>query len=194
MEANSQRLTFAENKFQIEIALKYARSMVRYKYAMWKPSMGFPNEDNAPFWKLNNPVPSKKILKKKGMCCTGLVNLVRRKMKLKVPGGRSKHAGTTSAWFNYLKYKKRLQKINFNKSYPKGTLLVQNFNPKDQGHVGIVLTTSKKDITFSKFIHAISDRINNIKYNSVTIEKVKNYPRYKRFTHICLPEDWILKN
>ena len=67
-------------------------------------------------------------------------------------------------------------------------MLVQNFNPKDQGHVGIVLTTSKKDITFSKFIHAISDRINNIKYNSVTIEKVK-YPRYRRFLHICLPED-----
>jgi hypothetical protein len=39
--------------------------------------------------------------------------------------------GNTEAWFEYLNNTKRLQKINFNKVYPNGTLLLQDFNPKD---------------------------------------------------------------
>ena len=31
------------------------------------------------------------------------------------------------------------------------------------------------------------------KYNKVVIEKFKVYPYYKRYTHFCLPEDWLIK-
>ena len=193
MTKQCHQLTFDE-KHQINKAIKYAKGMVNFKYSLWKPSMGFPKEDNSPFWKLNKPTPNISLLKKKGMCCTGLTNLVRRHLNLRVPGGRSIYVGTTSAWYNYLRAKKRLQKINFSKQYPKGTLLIQNFNPKDQGHVGILVNSSIKGILESKMIHAISDRIEGKKYNSVVIEKVKSYPKFKRYTHICLPKDWLIKN
>ena len=43
-------------------------------------------------------------------------------------------------------------------------------------------------------IHAIMhDEYKDI-YNKVVIEKFKDYPYYKRYTHMCYPEDWLLKN
>ena len=39
---------------------------------------------------------------------------------------------------------KRLEKIDFLRCYPKGTLLLQDYNPKDQGHVGIMLSPVRK--------------------------------------------------
>ena len=49
-----------------------------------------------------------------------------------------------------MKNEKRLEKINFNKVYPKGTLLIQNFNPKDQRHVVFTINSSKNGLLESK--------------------------------------------
>ncbi|VVU94480.1 hypothetical protein CPAV1605_202 [seawater metagenome] len=185
----------------INKALKYAKSMEDFQYACWKPSMGFPNEDGPPFWKFNAPVPDLNIIKKNGVCCTGLANLVRRYLGLQIPGNvtlnkqkRSKYTGTTAEWFYYLKKNKRLEKIDFLKCYPKGTLLLQDYNPKDQGHVAITINSSKKGVLFSKQIHAIRDYCKKKKYSSVVIEKLIDYPKHTRYTHVCLPENWLLKN
>jgi len=185
----------------IDKALKYAKSMEGFSYACWKPSMGFPYEDGPPFWKVNEKVPDIKEIKKYGLCCTGLANLVRRYLKLQVPGSvdlnnkkKSKYTGTTGEWFYYLKKNKRLEKIDFLRCYPKGTLLLQDYNPKDQGHVAIMLSSSKKGLLFSKKIHAIRDQCKNKKYSTVVVEKLIEYPRHTRYTHICLPENWLLKN
>ena len=190
-----------EDKKIINKAIRYAKSFENYRYRCWKLSMGFPNKDGAPFWKMNEIVPHKDLIKKEGLCCTGLTNLVRRYLNLQIPGKVtlnkqkfSKDAGTTSAWFNYLKKNKRLRKIDFKKVYPKGTLLLQNFNRKDFGHVAILINSSKKGLLYSKKIHAINDYCSDRKYNSVVIERVKDYYRYERYTHVCLPENWLLKN
>lgn len=102
--------------------------------------------------------------------------------------------GGTGAWFSYLKKEKRLEKIDFEKQYPKGTLLLQNYNPKEQGHVAITINSSKKGLLHSKIIHAINGTWDGKKYNSTVIEKLMDYPNYKRHTHVCLPQNWLLKN
>jgi hypothetical protein len=119
-------------------------------------------------------------------------------MKLEIPGditGKKKGesigdwVGDTWAWFDYLKREKRLEKIDFNKVYPKGTLLLQNYNPK--GQVGVTINSSKLGLLNSKIIHNTSDK--NLNLYDTYIHKLKEYENYKRFTHICLPQDWILK-
>lgn len=193
-----------EQKKVVNKAIKYAKQFDNYPYKLCGNKPPNPNRDYEPFWFQNDKPPELNIVKKKGLSCVGLTNLVRRFMGLEVPGkvtGQKltpltrKWPGSTSAWFHYLKTKKRLEKIDFKKVYPKGTLLLQNFNPKDQGHVAFTINSSKKGLLNSKIIHSINhDKETGKIYKQVTIEKVKDYNRYKRFTHICLPQNWLLKN
>lgn len=71
-----------------------------------------------------------------------------------------------------------------------------NFNPKDQGHVAFTINSSKKGLLDTKIIHSINDKDKKTGkvYKNVTIQKVKEYHNYKRHTHICLPQNWLLKN
>ena len=154
-----------------------------------------PTKDGEPFWIENTKPPSIEYIKKKGAVCVGLGNLVRRYMGLEVPGnitGKKKHfwPGGTESWFKYLKKEKRLEKIDFEKVYPKGTLLIQPFNPKDQGHIAITINSSKKGLLYSKIIHNVHDK----GLFGTYIHKVIEYPNYKRHTHVCLPKNWLLKN
>jgi len=156
-------------------------------------------KDGPPFWNTNTPPPSIDHVKKYGSCCTGLPNLVRRYLGLEIPGnitGYKKNIciGGTDAWFSYLKSKNMLQKIDINKDYPKGTLLLQNYNKNDQGHLSITINSNIKGLQFSDIIHNINGTWNNKKYNSVVIEKFIEYPYKERYTHISLPENWLLIN
>lgn len=192
-------------KNKVNKAIKYAKEFENYPYKLCGNQPPNPKQDYEPFWFQNEKPPELNVVKKKGLSCVGLANLVRRYMGLQVPGKvtgqklstlTNKWPGSTSAWFEYLKNEKRLEKIDFKKVYPKGTLLLQNYNPKDQGHVAITINSSKKGLLDTNIIHSINDKdkeTNKI-YKHVTIEKVKNYYNYKRHTHICLPQNWLLKN
>ena len=70
--------------------------------------------------------------------------------------------------------------------------MLQDFNVIDQGHVAVV-TETNGTLLESIIIHNINDNCNE-KYNKVIIEKLNDYPNNKRFTHICLPENWLLKD
>lgn len=173
----------------INKALRYAKKLVGVKY---KVSKDPPSKDSGPFWNRDGPSPSIEDIKKDGLACVGVTNLIRRHLGLKIPteSGKWKDVfpGGSGAWFHYLKDKKRLQKINYSKTYPKGTLLLQDYNPKDMGHVAIVWTENKKGLSHSKILH--STHISK----AVVIEKLDDYKMNKRFTHICLPEKWLAKN
>ena len=181
-----------KNKEIINKAIRYAKQFegMNYKCSPSKPS----KRDGSPFWINDIRPPDVKYIYKKGSCCTGLTNLVRRYLNLHVPYDIcTPWKGSTCAWFNYLKKNKRLEKINFNKVYPKGTLLLQDYNVKDQGHVAFTINSSKKGLLYSKIIHNVKGKFELKKYSSVTIEKVIDYPYYERHTHVCLPENWLLK-
>lgn len=163
------------------------------KYTIYNFESPVMNE-NEPFWVSNKELPDFKYIYEKGSTCVGLINIVRRHLKLKIPGLEEnyEYPGGTGSWFKYLNTKNRLLKINFLSNYPKGTLLIQDFNLIDQGHVAVVTENNSK-LLESIIIHNIND-ISDEKYNKVILEKVSNYPNYKRFTHVCLPENWLLCN
>ena len=172
---------------KIKKALQYAEKLVGIKY---KASSKPPTEDSAPYWNRNGPVPPMQDIKKGGLACVGVPNLIRRYLGLKIPTETGKwkdfFPGGTGAYFRYFTKK---QKINYNKTYPKGTLLMEDWNPKNMGHVAIVWTESKKGLLDSKILHSRHDGP-----KSVVIENLKDYKMNKRFTHICLPKDWMVKN
>jgi hypothetical protein len=89
------------------------------------------------------------------------------------------------AWFSYLKQESRLEEINFNQVYPKGTLLLQDYNINDQGHAAVIINSSINGLINSKIIHNSGE-----KYICGTkIHLLKEYLNFKRFTHICLPQN-----
>ena len=173
---------------KINKGLEYAEKLVGIKYQV---SNKAPTEDSCPFWNRDGPPPSIEDIKKGGLACVGVTNLIRRHLGLKIPieSGKWKDVfpGGSGAWFHYLK--ERLQKINYSKTYPKGTLLLENWNPKNMGHVAIVWTENKKGLSHSKILHGRHDGP-----KSVVIEPLDNYTMKRRFTHVCLPEDWLVKN
>ena len=166
----------------IKKGLQYAEKLVGIKY---KVSIKSPSKDSAPFWNRNGPSPSMIDIKNGGLSCVGVTNLIRRYLGLKIPTGKWKDffPGNTSAYFYYFTKK---QKINYSKTYPKGTLLLEKWNPKNMGHVAIVWTENKKGLLHSKILHSRHDGP-----KSVVIEILDNYVLKKRFTHVCLPENWL---
>lgn len=171
--------------------LKLLHDTPRKNYNIKTP----PQNDVEPFWNVNQNIPNINIIKEKGLVCVGLINLVRRFMKLEIPGnitGKEKlyWPGGTDAWFNYLKNENRLEEINIKTIYPKGTLLLQNYNNIDQGHVAVTINSNKNGLLNSEIIHNSSEKY----INGTKIHLLKDYINFKRFTHICLPQNWILKN
>ena len=142
-----------------------------------------PTKDSCPFWNRDGPAPSIEDIKKGGLACVGVTNLIRRHLGLKIPIEKGKwkdiFPGGSGAWFHYFKDKKRLHKIDYSKTYPKGTLLLQNWNPKDMGHVAIVWTENKKGLSHSKILHGRHDGP-----KSVVIDPLDDYIMKRRF--ICM--------
>lgn len=201
----SKYILSTEQEKKVNKVIKYIKKMENYPYSLCGSSPPNLKSDKDPFWFQNEKPPELSRIKIKGTNCVGLANLVRRFMGLQIPGkvkGQKLTSivkmwpGSTSAWYHYLNTEKRLEKIDFNKVYPKGTLLVQNFNPKDQGHVAITINSSKNGLLDTKIIHSINDKDKEagIVYKHIVIHKLKDYYNYKRHTHICLPQNWILKN
>ena len=203
---NNYNLSESQKK-EVNKAIRYAKKFEHIPYTLCgnQPPKNI-NNDKQPFWFSNKNPPELNLVKEKGMNCVGLANLVRRYMGLQIPGkitGQQLTSivklwpGSTSAWFHYLKTQKRLEKIDFNKVYPKGTLLLEDFNPKNQGHVAITINSSKKGLIESKIIHALNwrNKITKKKFSKVSIEILKNSERpYELYTHVCLPQNWLLKN
>ena len=71
-------MTNLDKNKAVNKAIRFAKKLNGIKYACWKPSLGFKYEEGPPFWKVNEKVPKLDEIKKHGLCCTGLANLVRR--------------------------------------------------------------------------------------------------------------------
>lgn len=179
-------------------SLNYLKKLKNMKYTLVTPETETIITNRPPFWNdSSKPVPPPSFVYGLGSCCTALANIVRRLNELPIPGNipglpKEKCVGGTESWFKYLKNTKRLCKIDHKKYYPEGTMLIQDYNPTDQGHIAIVLSSNNYDgLTGSNIIHNIES--NDPKYNKVVIEKFCDYTNFDRFTHICYPENWIFK-
>lgn len=177
---------------KIKKVLKYATSFKKVPYK--QVGKNLPIGDKPPFWNTNGDVPKKKDVT--SLVCVGLTNLMRRYMGLKIPGliGKpSKFPGGTGEYWNHFKKKKVLELLDINKVYPEGTLLLRNYNPKDQGHVAVILNSHKNGFLYSEIIHATGyDKPKMVRVESAGREQFRKAGE-PTFTHVVLPQNWLLK-
>lgn len=122
---------------KIETITGFIESILDTKYAFWIPNDSMIG-NFGPCWVSNESFPDMEKIKSEGVNCSGLINLVRRKIGLTIPylNENYKYAGGTRAYVNY--FKNNIEKFNRDKNY-KFSLLIQDYsNPIEQGHLGII--------------------------------------------------------
>lgn len=186
----------------IDCVIEYSLTMVGVPYRWHRGGDSIEQDDK--FWAKNDSSVTREEIDRKDKCivCTGLINLMRRHLKLSIPGINTgpkwwrDFPGTTGTWFEYLDEKERLKPIDLSKKYPKGTLLLRNFESveKDQGHVAVLLEKRNILHAYSNFTYAESFYMKNVGQTGIQrLEEVHfGWNKKGYFTHICLPENWLL--
>ena len=180
----------------IELLLK-----IGPKYVWWNDTM----EDCGPqAYARDINIVNFDIIKKTGINCVGLINIIRRCLELDIPAFEtSNYAGGTYEWYKYLKKNKKLKKFDLNAVYPNGTLLIRKYkSAEDQGHVAVIYKSNSTDVLKSKLLHAYSYRsfTKNDLYKKIEpgliiddkIETSHSWYEDGTYTHICLPENWMI--
>lgn len=135
---------------KIKLVLNYAKSLEGTKY---NKTINKKDLDKTPYPFYIDSVPSNSYIKKHGINCTGMVNLMRQKLGLSVPG-RGPHEGGTPAWYHFLKTTGGLEKLDDTKNYPEGTLFFRRFRGmKDKGHIAVCYKRNKKPL-YCTIIHS----------------------------------------
>lgn len=173
----------------IEDGINYGLSLCGIKYAWWTLEM---QTTNYPIYGIDGDPPCIDFLKKKGIACSGLINLIRRHLKLSIPQF-STFPGGTEAWYRKLKVNNFLQTFYLDQQikYPRGALLITRYKgPLDQGNMEIVLEHTDNEITLLCSTHE----------KGVTVEKflLKEQVYFDQFNieteFVCFPENWLTQN
>jgi len=185
-----------KNELQVKKALKYAKSLVDIPYIWWKD-----DESNPTDIFYADTFPSKTILKKRGINCAGLINLMRQSIGKEIihaPGKYciGKYRGGTGYWYNILRKAKKLKPFDYNTDYPIGTLFLRRYkNIKDQGHVAVLYKKNKKypkHLLYSEIIHSFYQNkdFNGVKITSLGKSHFFLPEGYYEFA--ILPQHWLL--
>jgi hypothetical protein len=196
---------------KINEVINYAKSMIGVPYRWHRDGDKIMGDDK--FWAENGNMITRNEIDSSDKCivCTGLTNLMRRYMGLTIPGMDGSlndvegniYPGTTGIWFEYLSRKGRLEKLDIKKKYPAGTMVLKNFVDieTDQGHVAVLIDNGVDSIMDQKIIHAYAEfnykeshGIKNVGITGITDFKISHYycSDDGYYTHVCLPENWIL--
>jgi hypothetical protein len=189
------------SKNRTERALRFARSLVGVPYVCWDGGEILGNR--GPFWASNEPIPPASRIKLQGCSCAGLINLIRRQLRLQVPGVAElgdRFAGGTYTWFRYLQKRGALIEFDSAKSYPRGTLLIRRYKgPQDQGHLAVVLSEHRRGVLYAKLLHCYSldanPRPGSKARGGVLIDSAVGISHFWKpegyYTHASLPEGWL---
>lgn len=128
------------------------------------------NNNKAPFYCSNDTLPNLNNVKENGLVCWGLTNLLLREAGVKlpfkqahqkygnnIPGIRFGHGGSDE-WI-YLFQDNGLEPFNEDGKYPKGTILIRNFDRLTEGHTAILMedSTGLKSLEDCMVIHSVGD-------------------------------------
>lgn len=143
---------------RVKDMLKYAKKLIGIKYVWWK---GDGTDPKDMFYFEIEENPSIEDLRKRGVNCSGFFTLLYRHACGGVPEYRTKCAlGGIGYWYYYFRKYKMLEKFDYTKDYPLGTVFFRRYrNVKDQGHVAVFYKKYKKDpkkILYGTIIHATS--------------------------------------
>ncbi len=176
-------------------SIEYARGLIGLPYRWFRAGEQITGDDK--FYASNARVPTTESLFQQDKCivCTGVPNLMRRHIGLTVP-----YAGTTDSWFYYLKQNNWLQPFDVSQAatYPIGTLVLRDFGSLeyDQGHVAVIIEPGKIIHAYAEIPYTQSAPGQNAGVCGISDLLYSHYydghPGY--YTHVCSPDDWLLKN
>ena len=98
----------ASGNSKIDKGLQYADKLVGIRYAV---SSKAPTKDSCPFWNRDGPAPSIEDVKKGGLACVGVTNLIRRHLGLKIPTEKMYFQAVAVHGFAISKIKKGFTKL-----------------------------------------------------------------------------------
>lgn len=201
------------NQEKINQVIRYAKTFVGVPYRWHREGDLIQPDDK--FWADSGPIITREQIDREDKCivCTGLINLIRRFLNLSIPGldgslndiEGDKFPGTTGIWFNYLARAGRLEPLNIKTKYPVGTLVIRNFSDveTDQGHVAVIIDGLGPSVLDQQIIHAYAteDYIGSEDKKNVGTTGIMKF-RYSHYfaseigyyTHVCLPENWLLQD
>jgi hypothetical protein len=143
-----------KNEKKVKKILSYAKRLLGIKYTGWNMDIKDKN-----FFYVEE-IPSFESVQEKGITCTGFINILRQVYGSKIPESNSVRGGTVF-WYKYFRKNHLLEKFDYTKDYPLGTLFLRKYrNIEDQGHVAIFFKKYRKDPTkllYGKIIHAFAD-------------------------------------
>jgi hypothetical protein len=188
-------------KRSVDIALEYAYTLIGLPYR-WYMGAGEPITGDEPFYAADLPAPRSADLRAadKSIVCTGVANLMRRRVGLPVPPADADadipFPGTTDAWFHYLNKRGLLEVFCVRKAlageYQEGSLLLRNFASveHDQGHVAVLIDSRR---ILHAYAFSSTPRPGNDGECGITSLEVSHYYYGPAgyYTHICLADDWL---
>ena len=141
---------------KIQKIIEYAETLLGIKYTPWVG--GSTNKTPHPFY--TDKIPSKEYIVENGVNCAGFINLLRLKAGKLVPGENNTKGGTV-AWYKYLEKINALEKFDYMKDYPLGTLFIRRYrNIQKQGHMAVLycrIHNENKNEISQKIIHSYGD-------------------------------------
>lgn len=169
---------------------EFAKTLLGIKYTWW-------NEDSGDDMFYTNGIPELSTIKSIGINCAGLVNLIRQKSGLTIPELNQDDEGVvrggTYHWYNYFLENKLLNKFDYSKYYPIGTILLRTYRDlKDQGHLAIIYSEDPEDPENppNSIIHAYSCEIGNQVGISNLYDSHFCIPE-GYYEYVVYPEDWL---
>lgn len=187
----------------IQDVLEYGESLKSIPYKWWEGDDL--RKDGGPFWSGGtDEVPVTKI---KSCSCTGLLNLIRRRYGLSIPGTEDKSCvfpGGTFQWFQYLSQKikshgNEMERFDTSLKYPKGSLLFRPYsNISDQGHIAILFSDNKPNVLDNTLLHCYPDSAvmrPGLIYPGITIDpEARSSHEWKKegfYKFIIQPHIWL---
>ena len=139
-----------DTESKVKEILKFGEELKGIKYNLWLKGY---NTDGRHYPFYLDEIPKIEYIRKHGINCVGMINLMVQKIGLKPPG-RGIHRGGTPAWYYHLKSKGKLEKFDDTKNYPVGTLFLRRYKSNhDRGHVAVYSKHNKK-VLYGNVVHS----------------------------------------
>tara|TARA_B100000401_G_scaffold378779_1_gene279861 strand:- start:5208 stop:5768 length:561 start_codon:yes stop_codon:yes gene_type:complete len=135
---------------KIDDVISFAESLIGIKYVKWEQGKDYNFHCDE--------IPSLEMLKMEGVCCSSFINILMLYSGKIIPENRNIMRGGTLYWAVFFRDNNVLEKFDYTKKYPLGTIFLRNFyNETDQGHMAMLTDYNKDEpdkILYSKIIHA----------------------------------------
>jgi hypothetical protein len=160
---------------------EYILSLIDIKYTWW-------NEESGIDMFYVDKIPEISEIRRIGINCAGLINIIRQKSGLTVPELKDSECevrGGTYHYYEYFEENKVLEEFDIRKEYPEYTLLLRRYRDVyDQGHLAMII--NKNEI-----IHAYAEDELTGRVGITKLEDSHYYMESGYYEYVVRPENWL---